>query len=72
MCHMPAETGDCANYVTKWYFDTKAKSCRQFYYGGCAGNKNNFNTEDECKQTCQLRPAPTTSPTPIVTRPQSN
>lgn len=64
-CYLPAVTGDCANYESRWYFDTKEKSCRQFYYGGCGGNGNNFVTEHECMDKCRERPPlPPTRPTP--------
>lgn len=36
-----------------WYFDTKIKRCRQFYYGGCGGNDNRFQSENECEQSCR-------------------
>lgn len=51
-CHLPAETGNCANYTYRFYYDTKEKSCRHFYYGGCGGNENNFVSEEECQQRC--------------------
>lgn len=59
---MPADIGNCQNYSPLWYFDTKIKRCRQFYYGGCGGNENRFATESECDQRCRTtdeRPAPT-------------
>lgn len=56
-CHLPAETGDCANYVDRWYYDTKEKTCRQFYYGGCGGNANNFETQQRCQEGCDQKEA---------------
>ncbi|XP_076259164.1 proteoglycan-like sulfated glycoprotein papilin isoform X9 [Rhynchophorus ferrugineus] len=57
-CQLPAAVGDCGNYVTRWYYDTRAKTCRQFYFGGCGGNGNNFETETDCKQSCAAPIAP--------------
>lgn len=53
ICYLPAETGDCADYKANWYWDTKDSRCRQFYYGGCGGNENNFKTELDCQSRCQ-------------------
>ncbi|XP_018562061.1 papilin [Anoplophora glabripennis] len=52
-CHLPAETGECGNYVDRWYYDTKQKACQQFYYGGCGGNENNFETQQRCQARCE-------------------
>ncbi|VEN50612.1 unnamed protein product [Callosobruchus maculatus] len=58
-CQLPAEVGECANYVDRWYFDTRERVCRQFYYGGCGGNDNNFQTEQACRDRCtQRQPEP--------------
>jgi len=62
-CQLPADIGNCQNYVANWYFDTKVKRCRQFYYGGCGGNENRFATEAECDGRCskkedEVTPAP--------------
>lgn len=53
ICILAAETGSCANYTGRWYFDTRDKQCRQFYYGGCGGNGNNFETQTQCQQRCE-------------------
>ncbi|XP_065722467.2 papilin isoform X3 [Drosophila suzukii] len=69
ICDIPAETGECDNYVTSWYYDTMAQGCRQFYYGGCGGNENRFSTEESCLARCDRKPEPTTTTAPIPPRP---
>uniref|UniRef100_A0A3B4B4Y6 Collagen alpha-1(XXVIII) chain n=1 Tax=Periophthalmus magnuspinnatus TaxID=409849 RepID=A0A3B4B4Y6_9GOBI len=53
-CHMTLEQGSCRNYTIRWYYDKQANSCAQFWYGGCGGNDNRFDKEEECKNTCVL------------------
>lgn len=38
--------------------------CRQFYYGGCGGNANNFESEPACQQRCESPVAPPEPPAP--------
>ncbi|KAF2983480.1 hypothetical protein EK904_005672 [Melospiza melodia maxima] len=51
-CLEPMKPGDCWNYVVKWYYDKAGNSCGQFWYGGCDGTNNRFETEKECRETC--------------------
>ncbi len=51
-CQITADPGPCTAELIKFFYDSMAQRCRQFIYGGCDGNKNNFNTEAECLQTC--------------------
>ncbi|XP_060910387.1 collagen, type XXVIII, alpha 2a isoform X1 [Labrus mixtus] len=53
-CHLILSQGTCRNYSIRWYYDKQANACAQFWYGGCGGNDNNYETEDECKKTCVL------------------
>ncbi|XP_043274071.1 papilin [Venturia canescens] len=52
-CLLPALLGECHNYTQRWFYDSYEQRCRPFYYGGCGGNGNNFETEHECAGRCE-------------------
>ncbi|XP_058687052.1 collagen alpha-6(VI) chain [Poecile atricapillus] len=51
-CDLVQDSGECQNYILKWYYDKEQKMCGQFWYGGCGGNKNRFETQEECGFLC--------------------
>ncbi|XP_035527728.1 collagen, type XXVIII, alpha 1b [Morone saxatilis] len=51
-CSHLLDPGPCRDYVVKWYYDATANSCAQFWFGGCLGNGNRFETEKSCRETC--------------------
>lgn len=52
VCKLPQVIGNCYDFKERWYFDSKTKECKSFYYSGCNGNKNNFGSYYECKEHC--------------------
>ncbi|EPB79152.1 Kunitz/Bovine pancreatic trypsin inhibitor domain protein [Ancylostoma ceylanicum] len=52
ICTLPLETGPCYALTTRYGFDAEIGKCVKFTYGGCQGNGNNFETEEECQESC--------------------
>uniref|UniRef100_A0A8C9QVL9 Collagen alpha-1(XXVIII) chain n=1 Tax=Scleropages formosus TaxID=113540 RepID=A0A8C9QVL9_SCLFO len=51
-CGLVLDPGSCRDYIIRWYYDKQANACAQFWYGGCDGNGNRFDTENECTKIC--------------------
>ena len=51
-CNREPETGPCRARIPRYYFDKDDRICKRFTYGGCKGNKNNFQTKGECYEIC--------------------
>jgi len=39
----------------KFYFDWQQGECLKFYYGGCQGNENRFDSLEECEMNCSSK-----------------
>ncbi|XP_054837316.1 eppin-like [Eublepharis macularius] len=52
LCHLPSVCGNCKAMFSRYFYNNSTQKCEQFVYGGCGGNKNNFETEDECSSIC--------------------
>uniref|UniRef100_A0A3Q3AF21 Amyloid-beta A4 protein n=1 Tax=Kryptolebias marmoratus TaxID=37003 RepID=A0A3Q3AF21_KRYMA len=53
VCWASAETGPCRAMLPRWYFDRQEGRCVHFIYGGCGGNRNNFESEEYCLAVCR-------------------
>nr|XP_022309290.1 kunitz-type serine protease inhibitor PILP-3-like isoform X1 [Crassostrea virginica] len=51
-CRLPPDAGYSQGICPRWYYDARLRSCRQFNYGCCGGNANNFKTRRLCEDVC--------------------
>lgn len=61
-CFLEEDPGLCRGYMKRYLYNNQTKQCERFVYGGCLGNRNNFETLDECKKICEN---PVHSPSPV-------
>uniref|UniRef100_A0A8D0WIN5 Kunitz-type protease inhibitor 1 n=3 Tax=Sus scrofa TaxID=9823 RepID=A0A8D0WIN5_PIG len=47
------DTGHCLESIPRWYYNPFTERCARFTYGGCYGNKNNFEEEEQCLESCR-------------------
>nr|P86862.1 RecName: Full=KappaPI-actitoxin-Ael3a; Short=KappaPI-AITX-Ael3a; AltName: Full=Kunitz-type serine protease inhibitor APEKTx1 [Anthopleura elegantissima] len=52
ICLLPKKQGFCRARFPRFYYNSSTRRCEMFYYGGCGGNANNFNTLEECEKVC--------------------
>uniref|UniRef100_A0A3P9IKE1 Amyloid-beta A4 protein n=1 Tax=Oryzias latipes TaxID=8090 RepID=A0A3P9IKE1_ORYLA len=63
VCWARAESGPCHGMLERWYFEPESGRCAPFLFGGCGGNRNNFETEEYCLAVCSSS-LPTVAPSP--------
>uniref|UniRef100_A0A8C0HLQ3 BPTI/Kunitz inhibitor domain-containing protein n=1 Tax=Buteo japonicus TaxID=224669 RepID=A0A8C0HLQ3_9AVES len=51
-CYLPSVCGSCKALFRRFFFNASSQQCEEFIYGGCGGNRNNFETEGECFRAC--------------------
>ncbi|XP_004394142.1 PREDICTED: LOW QUALITY PROTEIN: tissue factor pathway inhibitor 2 [Odobenus rosmarus divergens] len=52
ICLLSPDVGPCRARIPSNYYDRYTQSCRMFFYGGCQGNANNFETLEDCNEAC--------------------
>ena len=52
VCELPSDPGACLAHASMphYFFNASKGVCEEFTYGGCGGNKNNFQSLEECNQ----------------------
>ncbi|XP_035222092.1 papilin-like [Stegodyphus dumicola] len=51
-CQLARVKGKCKGFFKRYYFEYETFKCESFFYGGCGGNANNFETKEQCMKTC--------------------
>ncbi|XP_011489898.1 papilin isoform X1 [Oryzias latipes] len=64
-CSLPRDEGPCEKWVARFAYDAAVGKCKEFWYGGCHGNANNFASEHDCQKQCG---ASRTVPVPVRRR----
>ncbi|XP_064195624.1 kunitz-type protease inhibitor 1-like [Anguilla rostrata] len=57
-CQVPRKVGPCRGAFPRWYYDSVTQECKNFTFGGCKSNLNNYLTEEECNIACEGIKAP--------------
>uniref|UniRef100_A0A8C2BA59 Si:ch211-62a1.3 n=1 Tax=Cyprinus carpio TaxID=7962 RepID=A0A8C2BA59_CYPCA len=52
ICQLKVDAGACSNFSVKWHYNVSTGQCVRFWYGGCDGNNNRFNTQRDCEIRC--------------------
>ena len=52
ICSKPKDIGPCRASKQRYFYNVDSDACEMFLYGGCQGNENNFESEEECKNQC--------------------
>ncbi|KAF0296679.1 Papilin [Amphibalanus amphitrite] len=61
-CLLPDRVaGGCSEYVIRYSYVAARQQCAPFYYGGCGGNGNRFDSAETCRAAC-VKPPPTRPP----------
>ncbi|CAB1347657.1 unnamed protein product [Coregonus sp. 'balchen'] len=58
LCQANPDTGPCRASHRHYYYDSSTGTCQPFTYGGCLGNKNNYDTAERCLATCTVTVIP--------------
>ena len=52
VCSQEPDPGPCEAAFDRYFHNATSGRCERFVYGGCEGNDNRFDSQEECEQTC--------------------
>jgi len=64
--------GSCHDYVLAYSYVSSSGHCEAFYYGGCEGNANRFESAEDCEGECMRPPHSQTERPDVDTQPDSS
>ncbi|XP_049807405.1 kunitz-type serine protease inhibitor dendrotoxin E-like [Schistocerca nitens] len=51
-CSLDAAPGRCRGVFHSFFWNATARRCQPFIWGGCEGNSNRFDSEEDCHHAC--------------------
>ncbi|KAM3910167.1 inter-alpha-trypsin inhibitor-like [Leptodactylus fuscus] len=51
-CDLALDPGPCMAAIVMWSYNKEKGICDTFFYGGCQGNGNRFDSEEDCLTQC--------------------
>ncbi|KAJ8038426.1 Carboxypeptidase inhibitor SmCI [Holothuria leucospilota] len=53
-CFLLPDPGPCYGHFPRIFYDVYSGTCKDFIYGGCEGNQNNFESVQTCESVCEV------------------
>ena len=54
-CTLPMDQGICQGNIQRYFYNTVTQRCEIFFWSGCLGNDNKFNSLHDCEEMCSSK-----------------